>query len=785
MNSKLAIDNSIIITDSVSKSSVITYLSSLDKLLNIRVMTYKELLDNYYFKYDEKAIYYLMHKYHFKYDVALVYLSNMYYIDQRYNNQKFEIIYDLKEELMANNLLNINVSFKEYLQGKKIVFYNIDYVPNIIRKIINCYDFVLDKCHNVKRYIYEFKSLDDEVYFVATEIADMLKSGMDINKLYLTNLNEEYRLIIKRLFGLFNIPVLLNDSHSIYSTRLGSLFLKKYDSDIKRTLVELQEEMVQSEVPIYNSIVNICNKYVWCDDYLEILDLIIHDLKNTKLEVDNKINCVHELTFGTPVNDDDYVFLLGFNQGSIPIIYKNEDYFSDKDKELIGIETSVMNNVNERKHVINTIKRYNNLIISYKLKTLTDVFNVSNINDELAYEIVKKEEVSFNYSHKYNQLKLGAYLDLYNKYGIINHNLSLLYNNYPHTEYRTYDNQFTFIDKEKLYKYLDNKLLLSYSSLDNYNRCGFRYYINNILKLNVFEENFVQVVGNLFHYVLSKAFMPDFDYDECFDHYIDKELSYKEQFFIKKMKEELRFIITVIKEHEQYTMLNDELYEEKVYVNLEGNITVTFMGVIDKLKYKKIGDKYIVAIVDYKTGNPNLNLNNVIYGIEMQLPIYIFLAKHHPRFDNIEVAGFYLQKILHNEISNDHKHTYLEQKKKNLLLQGYSTSNIDILEKLDSSYNDSKMIKGLKTSAKGFYAYSKILSGSQMDKLSSLVEENIKKTARDILNAYFTINPKRIGDENIGCAYCTYKDLCFYKEKDIINLKEYRNLEFLGGEEDA
>ena len=50
---------------------------------------------------------------------------------------------------------------------------------------------------------------------------------------------------------------------------------------------------------------------------------------------------------------------------------------------------------------------------------------------------------------------------------------------------------------------------------------------------------------------------------------------------------------------------------------------------------------------------------------------------------------------------------------------------------------------------------------------------------RGIINANFMINPKRIGNDNVGCQYCHYRDICFMSEKDIVDLKEYKNLEFL------
>lgn len=786
MNDKLAQDNTLIITNDSSRHYLIKNINNLSKIFDIKVITPRELIENYYFKYDERAIYYLINKYHIKYDIAKIYLNNMYYVNAPSSIEKINKIYSLKKELMDNNLLIVNSYYAEYLKNKKIIVYNINYISNILKTILDKfgYDIVNDYSNDYNHDIYEYKTLEDEVIGCAIKCINLIKKGVDINKIYLTNLNDEYRLIIKRIFEIFNIPVYLKKRLSIYSTHTCSKFLNLYSSDISKTLKDLADTLKDSEVDIYNKIVNICNKYVWCDDYLDVKELIVNDLRNTCLEQCLLDNCVKETSIEQPFLDDDYIFLLGFNQGEIPLIYKDEEYLSDVEKSLLNIETSVDNNTHVKEETIKIITRIKNLIISYKLKSLTDTFSISNINEILNFRILKGVIDEYTHSNLYNDISLAKSLDIFNKYGTISNNLNLLYKKFAF-DYRTYDNRFKGVDKQLLYKYLDNKLLLSYSSLDNYNRCNFRYYLSNILKLNVYEETFMQLIGNLFHYVLSKAFLPNFNYDECFDNFINRDLSKKESFFIKKLKGELRFIIDTINEHNTHTQLDKELYEDKIYVNLEGNIKVTFMGIIDKLKYKKINDRYVVAIIDYKTGNPNLNLNNVVYGIDMQLPIYIYLANKHPKFDRIEIAGFYLQKILNNEIIADKKNSYEMLKKKNLLLQGYSNENQNILEYFDDDYADSSMIKGLKLSSKGFYAYSKVITNNTIDKLLTLTEDKINSSAKNILDAQFMINPKRIGVNNLGCEFCAFKDICFHTEKDIVNLKEYKNMEFLGGDDNA
>ena len=67
-------------------------------------MTKKEYLDNYYFSYDDDAIYYLMKKYNLNIDVCKVYLKNLYVIDinRDYSSLKLNYLKELKKDLINN-----------------------------------------------------------------------------------------------------------------------------------------------------------------------------------------------------------------------------------------------------------------------------------------------------------------------------------------------------------------------------------------------------------------------------------------------------------------------------------------------------------------------------------------------------------------------------------------------------------------------------------------------------------------------------------------------------------
>ena len=77
------------------------------------------------------------------------------------------------------------------------------------------------------------------------------------------------------------------------------------------------------------------------------------------------------------------------------------------------------------------------------------------------------------------------------------------------------------------------------------------------------------------------------------------------------------------------------------------------------------------------------------------------------------------------------------------------------------------------------------MCAKKIDLLIALVNNKIDEAIDNILDAKFDINPKRIGTDLKGCAFCKYKDICYLKEEDVINLKEYNDFSFLGGDNNA
>ena len=782
---------SLVIVPASLKKSFLRKISN-NRLKNIKVMTTKELRQKFYFSYDEKAIYYLMKKYNYQIDVAKMYLSKCYEVDlDDDNNTKIKKIIDLKKELKENNLLTFSPHFIEYLKTKTVIFYECRFLDKLDKKLLDDVSLICKTKYineERKQYphecIYQFDTIEEEVTYIANEICHLIQKGISFNQIKLCGVIGEYSSIIKRIFSWYHIPITFQDGY-LYSTSIAKDFLNHLEENSIDSLKYIEEHYNltnPNNLELYNQLIQILNKYAWADSINEIKPFIEDELKKIPIK---SIHYQEEVTIIDSLasrDSDDYIYLLGFNQGDIPKTYKDESYFNDTLKKKLGLETT--NELNQRIYSkwLYEINQTKNLVITSKLNSSLGEHYLSSLNDDLKLE-VKKKEINYNYSNLHNQLLLGEKIDTLIKYGEKQKDLELLYTSYPELSYGNYNNDYQTISTVKLKQYLKKRLVLSYSAMNTYYQCGFRYYLANILKLNIFEETFYTILGNLFHYILSIALEKEINLKEEYQRYLEKctyPFNSREKFFLKILEKDLDFIIQTIKKQNEVTNLKKTYYEEKIEIDKSReDMNIIFKGFVDKLMTNEKEDT--VAIIDYKTGNPDLNLNHIIYGLDLQLPVYIYLAKE--KFPQAQIAGFYLQKILNNEISKDYKHTYENLKEEKLKLQGYSNSDITTLEKFDTTYNESKMIKGMRTTTKGL-ASKKVLNHEQIDQLENITEQKIEESIDNILKANFSINPKRVGMNNLGCKYCKFKDICFVTEKNIQNLKEYKNMEFLGGDQD-
>ena len=731
-------NNMLVICPNEEKVKILHSLEQQNKLYNIKFMTKQEYLNNYFFTYQDNAILYLMKKYHYKVDVCKVYLKYLYVIDENkiYQNKKINFLQKLKKELIQENLLEYNPAFKEYLKNKKKVVLNYPKLDLYEKKALEVEK--KDPVEEKELTVTEYKTMEEEVNGVALKIISLIKKNVDINKIYLTNVTSDYFYTIDRIFSYYHIPINLPRKTPIYGTKIVKDYLKDETLNL-----EQDNKITKKLVSILNSLVSIK------DDSKEYHDLLLSKIKSATLSSEEYQDAIQVKDLDQEdFFNDEYVFVLGMNQDNLPKLEKDTDYISDKDKKELDLYTTDEKNKQAKNSLIETLYKIKNLYLSYKLQTPFQSMYPSSIIEEYKIKVVEPEQDNYSHSNLYNELRLGSKLDTYNRYKEVSPMLKELFTHY-NIPYQTYDNRFKGINHDTYLENLPYPLKLSYTSINSYNECKFKYYLNYVLKINTYEDTFAAFIGSLYHKILQLYKYPNFNFEESYQKYLEKrELSLKEKVLLVRLKKELLELLEQEKRQDLILGYNDELHEQKIEIPLKKDIEVIFTGTIDKIMYyKKVEDTYF-TIIDYKSGT--VDTQNILF--------------NYPSFDKKPIEDI---------------------KKERIKLQGYSTDDLSILSRFDPTYENSEVIKSMKYTDKGFSRFSKVLSDSDVYHIITYTKKEIIKDMNDILQGDFKINPKIYDGKDISCEYCNFKDICYKSQKDVVYLDKVTDLSFLdeGGEE--
>lgn len=769
-------NNTLIVCPNATKIKILNEQMQDDKLYNIKFMTKEEFKNNYFYSYDEGTLYYLLKKYNYNLDVAKIYLKNLYVIDENkdYKNPKLVFLKNLKIELLKENLLKQNKSFKEFIKNKNIIVLNYYDLDKYEEEALHT-NLVFPKT-NLTAKVVECKSLEEEVNYVCLKILSLLATGVDINKISLTNVSNDYYYTLNKLFKYYKIPLNIDFKDAIYTTKVVKDYLETKELDLED----------KNKLIINQKLVSILSTLSTLEDNTkEYYTLLIDKLKHTYIPVKKKNNAINiKDLYSDTFTNDEHVFVLGFNQDILPKMEKDIAYINDALKSEVPLYTTSYLNKRNKEALTYILGNINNLYLSYKLSSPFSNFYKSSLITDLKLEIISPSLDKFNASDLYNRLRLAEKLDLYHLYGEKEYGLESLYSHYK-IPYNSYSNKYTKINTDTYLTNLPYPLKLSYTSLNTYNECSFKYYIKYVLKLDKYEDTFAAFIGSLYHNILSLYEKTNFNFEEEYAKYLEKRsLSLKEKLLLLRIKEDLLKLISVLKSQKLLTGFDNALYEKKIEVPLDKDVSVIFTGTIDKIMYyQKIEDTYF-SIIDYKTGFIDTNIEPMKYGLHMQLPVYLYLIHFSKVFTNPIFTGIYYQNILFSYPTWTSKKSKEEIYKDNLYLQGYSTTDTSILARFDSTYEKSEYIKSLSyDSEKGFGTYAKTIDNNTLYNLITYTKNHISQKTDSILSGDFSINPKVYAGKNIACEFCGYQDLCYMKDQDQVYLDKVDDLSFLGGDE--
>lgn len=272
--------------------------------------------------------------------------------------------------------------------------------------------------------------------------------------------------------------------------------------------------------------------------------------------------------------------------------------------------------------------------------------------------------------------------------------------------------------------------------------------------------------------------------DEQAEQFIDEVVKeYVEEYDQKLLTEDKRHQYTIVKisrimlrtvlalrfqlQRGRYEPTGFEVPFNRQYILANGT-SLNLHGVVDRIDlYEKDGEIY-VKIIDYKSGNRDINITNVYFGLEQQLEMYMAEAIKmeerlnpgkvvHPaallyyKFDNpIVDAGSDMEKVKKEIL-------------KSLKMTGIVEDSADSLLAIDEDYENESLVGPIaKVTEKGKKTKGMLCE----DEINSLLAYADRMTARigeEITEGNISISPF-IGENKNACQYCSYASVCHFED---------------------
>lgn len=367
-------------------------------------------------------------------------------------------------------------------------------------------------------------------------------------------------------------------------------------------------------------------------------------------------------------------------------------------------------------------------------------------------------------------------------------------------------------DKENLSKDLSLRLYkknhFNVSEIERYSRCPYQYFISYGIRPDIEESYDVGhlEVGNIVHKLLEdmSKILKDKEVDpknleeilienfkEATERNLDKtrRLDPRNKYILnnilKSSKRNTDKLIDQVKngDFEVYAVEKDFGYKNptslpEVYIDDDNYLR----GRIDRIDK---ADNF-VRIIDYKTGNKEFKIVNLLNGLDLQLLVYMMAVSLNDQEVMVPIGSFYMP--LADEISS--------------LKDGYSKEAIEA-ENLDKFRINGLIIKineeifrlidkdanSLKESSIIDMKKSDVLDPDQAEKLKDFAKTLVAKYIKNIKDGDIKLHPLSYKQDRNECQWCDYKGVCkFDPTIDQLRFRDFDDslsLKDLGGKEDA
>ena len=203
-------------------------------------------------------------------------------------------------------------------------------------------------------------------------------------------------------------------------------------------------------------------------------------------------------------------------------------------------------------------------------------------------------------------------------------------------------------------------------------------------------------------------------------------------------------------------------YFEKGF-QLKGDFPL--VGKIDRIDLCREDGKAFVKIVDYKSGNKKFDLQDLYYGLSLQLPAYMnaaleFIKEKYPEEETVPASMLYMR--LHNPYVKDSASDVNREMRMEMRPQGVNNESDTVIRLLDEEVTDTSEVVRVKIKKDGSLdAKSQTVSEETFQLLLDYTDHKMQKLMEEMRRGEIGAVPAAIeGEQSDSCSYCAYRGVC-------------------------
>ncbi|BCZ43945.1 ATP-dependent helicase/deoxyribonuclease subunit B [Clostridium gelidum] len=366
----------------------------------------------------------------------------------------------------------------------------------------------------------------------------------------------------------------------------------------------------------------------------------------------------------------------------------------------------------------------------------------------------------------------------------------------------TYSNVGDKVAKKKLRKLYQNemgKLVFSVSRLEKYAECPFSYFVQYGLKAKnrkVYEFT-PPDLGSFVHEMLDSftnkikdegILWSELDNEKCnaiVSNIIDKKLNGESNYILnstkkfkylaQRFKRVISKSVSVIAnqigkgEFEVFkTEFNFGSFSsgEAITLDLESKEKIYLQGRIDRIDTLDLDGETYIRIIDYKTGAKKFDLNELYYGLQMQLLVYLDALIKNSKYilDKQVRPGAVLYFKIDDPIIKGKKEMTTEEVQQEVLdalkMKGLILKDARVARAMDKDIEGYSLVIPAAFKTDGdFKANSDVVTEDEFTLLRKYVNKKMIELCEDMLSGDIKIEPTKHSNRT-HCEYCDFSAIC-------------------------